>query len=86
MLSINLKKNYKNILWVKKNLKFKKYIKINRKNINVNVIYKNYPPCGRIPCECLLYLDLHRRVEKERYLSCYNSWFHFVNTKKSDDS
>ena len=51
-----------------------------------NVIYKNYPPCGRIPCECLLYLDLHRRVEKERYLSCYNSWFHFVNTKKSDDS
>ena len=41
MLSINLKKNYKNILWVKKNLKFKKYIKINRKNINVNVIYKN---------------------------------------------
>ena len=41
LLSINLEKNSQNLLCVKKNLKSKKYIKVNRKNIIVNVIYKN---------------------------------------------
>ena len=41
MLSINLKKNNENIFWIKENLKSRNYIKINKNNIIVNVIYKN---------------------------------------------
>ena len=41
MFSINLKNTTENISWVKKNLKLEKYIKVNKKNIIVNVIYKN---------------------------------------------
>ena len=41
MFNISLKKNAKNILWIKKNLELKNYIKINRNNIIINVIYKN---------------------------------------------
>jgi len=41
MFSINLKNTTKNISWVNKNLKLKKYVKVNKKNIMVNVIYKN---------------------------------------------
>ena len=45
----------------------------------INIIYKDYPPCGRDLCECLLYLDLNKAEEKQTYLSCYETWFHFRN-------
>jgi len=51
---------------------------IRRFQRKINIIYKNYPPCGRIPCQCLLYLDLNKVEEKEQYLSCYETWFRFT--------
>ena len=42
-----------------------------------NIIYRNYPSCGRKPCECLVYLDLNNKNDKNTYLICYESWFNW---------
>ena len=38
----------------------------------INIIYRN-----DLPCECLVYLDLNNKNDKNTYLICYESWFNW---------
>ena len=52
-----------------------RYIKQFTKKINI--IQNGYKPCGRKPCQCLIYLDLNTKEDKKTYLECYETWLNW---------
>ena len=44
-----------------------------------NYIHKvnNVPPCGRLPCYCILQGNLKKGYNYKFYLKCYKSWVDF---------
>ena len=57
LFNINLQNTSENMSWIKKNLKIEKYIKVSKKNIVVNVIYKNCNIFGSLGDNSKIILD-----------------------------